>query len=79
VVFLVAPAAAHDCKCRSGGNSYKQGQVICILGKLARCGMHLNNSSWTFIAEACPQVRSLPSPQRPALSTKLAEWHIAGR
>lgn len=51
-------AAAHDCKCRFAGQRYQQGEMICIAGKLARCGMYLNNSSWTFTAEVCPQARS---------------------
>jgi hypothetical protein len=37
--------------------TYAQGQVVCIKGKLARCGMALNNSSWIFLASSCPEAR----------------------
>jgi hypothetical protein len=32
------------------------------MGKLARCEMNLNNSSWKIIAPTCPEA-SLPRPQ----------------
>ena len=48
-------AMAHNCTCRANGHSYKQGQIICIRGQLARCDMNLNNSSWKIIAPTCPE------------------------
>jgi hypothetical protein len=70
-VFLVAAssAGAHDCQCRYAGQKYDQGATVCMRGKVAECGMHLNNSSWNVVAGACPQVRA---PRAPQLATSLA-------
>ena len=54
-LLLAGGNAQSDCKCRAAGRYFVQDQVICIKGKLARCGMSLNNSSWTITAESCPQ------------------------
>ncbi|HUE45267.1 MAG TPA: hypothetical protein VMO81_03350 [Aestuariivirgaceae bacterium] len=62
-------AGAHDCQCRYAGQKYDQGTTVCMRGKVAECGMHLNNSSWNIVAETCPQVRA---PQAPQLATSLA-------
>jgi hypothetical protein len=51
----VAAQAGKNCTCRAAGHSYEQGQVLCIRGRLARCDMFLNNTSWTFISERCPE------------------------
>lgn len=56
-------ARAHDCQCRFDGQKYDQGATVCMRGKIAECGMVLNNSSWKIVAEACPQVRAPESPQ----------------
>ena len=56
-------ATAHQCACRANGHEYGQGEVACILGKLARCGMNLNNSSWKVIADMCPEA-SLRQPRK---------------
>jgi len=56
------PATAHNCTCRANGHSYKQGQIICIRGKLAKCDMNLNNSSWKIIAPTCPEASLWMSP-----------------
>lgn len=55
-------AAAHNCTCRANGVSYKQGQIICIRGKLAKCDMNLNNSSWKIIAPTCPEATGWSVP-----------------
>ena len=57
VLLIAVPAAAHDCKCRAFGKIYNQGQEACIRGKLARCEMNLNNSSWKIIGETCPEAK----------------------
>jgi hypothetical protein len=62
-------AGAHDCQCRFAGQKYHQGTTVCMRGKVAECGMVLNNSSWNIVAETCPQVRA-PQPQQ--LFTSLA-------
>lgn len=55
VLLASAPGLAHTCKCRHAGQSYEQGQIVCIRGKLARCEMILNNSSWYMLADTCPE------------------------
>lgn len=63
VLAVAVPAAAgKNCKCRAGGENFEQGQITCIRGKLARCEMFLNNSSWKVIAEICPQSSLPPLP-----------------
>jgi hypothetical protein len=59
-------ATAHNCTCRANGHSYKQGQILCILGKLARCEMNLNNSSWKIIEPICPEASVWRLPQMSA-------------
>ena len=57
---LATPASAGpECKCRANGQQYSQGQILCIRGKLQRCEMFLNNSSWKVLADICP-IASLP-------------------
>ena len=67
-VAAASSAGAHDCKCRYAGQKYDQGATVCMRGKVARCGMYLNNSSWKIVAEACPQVRA---PQATQLGVSL--------
>ena len=55
-----ANADGAGCKCRSAGQSYDLGAVVCIRGQLARCEMFLNNTSWKIIADSCPQTRAPP-------------------
>jgi hypothetical protein len=58
VAALASPASA-DCTCRGPGVIAYHGQTICLKTpagpRLARCEMVLNNSSWKFLAEACPE------------------------
>lgn len=63
MVAAATPAGAHDCQCRFFGQSYNQGETVCMRGKIARCAMYLNNSSWKVVAEACPLALS-PEPPR---------------
>ena len=44
------------CKCRSGGQSYDLGAVVCIRGQLARCEMFLNNTSWVPTGVPCTMI-----------------------
>jgi hypothetical protein len=53
VVGLLSTAVAQEYRCHSSGERYTQGEIACVRGTVARCEMHLNNSSWTFLAEAC--------------------------
>jgi hypothetical protein len=60
---LAVPAAADpNCKCRLAGERFDLGTVMCIRGKLARCEMFLNNTSWKTIADTCPEARLLLTP-----------------
>jgi hypothetical protein len=56
------PARA-DCTCRAAGKAYELGQTACLTvggsPRLARCEMALNNTSWTFLPDACPAVSGL--------------------
>ena len=61
-LMATTAAAGPQCKCRAYGQEYPQGQILCIRGKLARCGMNLNNSSWNVILNSCPQAELSPSP-----------------
>lgn len=66
-VAAASTAGAHDCHCRFSGQTYKQGETVCMRGKIAQCGMYLNNSSWNVLADACPLVRA-PEPRQLAIS-----------
>ena len=68
-VAVASTAGAHDCLCRYSGQKYEQGDTVCMRGKIARCDMYLNNSSWKVVADACPQVRA---PESRRLATSLA-------
>jgi hypothetical protein len=67
-VAAASAAAAHDCHCRFSGSTYEQGETVCMRGKVARCGMYLNNSSWRVVADACPQADSTKLPLQVATS-----------
>jgi hypothetical protein len=70
LVYGLDGSAAHNCTCRAGGTDYAQGEVRCIMGKLSRCDMNQNNSSWKVIAETCPEA-SLPATSGALLSRLL--------
>jgi len=57
VLMPHASQAGQGCTCRAFGKDYQQGQMACIRGKLARCGMALNNSSWKIVSDTCPESR----------------------
>jgi hypothetical protein len=54
LVLLSPQSAAHSCTCRAHGRDYAQGQLACIRGVMAKCGMMLNNSSWIMTNRSCP-------------------------
>lgn len=67
VALFLAAAPAHagpDCKCRSNGESFVQGEHTCIKTndgyRLARCDMVLNLTSWVVVGDSCP-LTSLPA------------------
>ena len=69
-VALAQPAfAGQDCKCRANGHMYEQGQIMCILGKLAQCQMNQNVSAWQVIADVCPEAElSTPRPRAQSIA-----------
>ena len=54
-----ASLADADCTCRGPGVVAHHGETVCLhtpMGpRLARCEMVLNNSSWTFLPDPCPE------------------------
>jgi hypothetical protein len=67
-----AAAAGQNCTCRANGQSYYEGEILCIRGKLSRCEMNLNVTSWKVIADICPEAKA---PKR----TKVARAEKAPR
>ena len=57
-------SAGPEGTCRFNGENYRIGELACIRGKLSRCDMVINNTSWTVVGDSCPVVRA---PQRPLL------------
>jgi hypothetical protein len=52
----------HDpaiCYCRAEGRTFAVGETACLRTpagpRLAQCGMVLNNTSWEFSDDACPE------------------------
>lgn len=53
----------HNCKCRANGENYALGKILCVQGKLSRCELNQNVTSWKVIASICP-VTSKPQDWR---------------
>lgn len=76
------------CECRYGGQSYGQGECVCIKTsagpRRACCGKVLNNSSWSF-GDACPVAENsagqttIATAPGPSTSYALQEQPAAGR
>lgn len=49
--------AGKNCVCKANGRDYHEGDIACIRGRLSRCEMFLNNTSWKKIADDCPEVK----------------------
>lgn len=59
-IALSAPSqGAKSCVCKANGRDYHEGQIACILGRLARCEMFLNNTTWKQLANDCPEASLL--------------------
>lgn len=56
-MLLVPATAGKKCVCKANGHDYHEGDIACILGKLSRCEMFVNNTTWKKIADDCPEVR----------------------
>ena len=63
-----------NCRCRLYGEYFDIGSIMCIRGKLRRCEMNQNNTSWKKVGEICPQALQdgLPDQRRHAYSARLA-------
>ena len=74
MVFGGADAwAGANCTCRGPGVEATLGETVCLKTpsgfRLARCEMVLNNTSWKFLPDACPQAsRAVPSHSALAMS-----------
>lgn len=69
---MMSAAVAQEYRCHLSGQRYVQGEIACVRGKVARCDMYLNNSSWKFLADTCapgtnPRVWT-PQPRGEAVS-----------
>jgi hypothetical protein len=60
-------------ECLANGKSFQIGQIACLTladnSHLARCDMVLNNTSWTKVADSCPENTLAPHPQVTPIST----------
>jgi hypothetical protein len=56
--------APHDCECRAQGALWRQGQELCIAGRLQVCGMDQNVSSWIPTGRTCPSADASPRKSR---------------
>jgi hypothetical protein len=56
-----------DCDCRAQGVLWRQGQEICMNGRMQICGMDQNVSTWITTGRNCPT--SLNFSPRPQMKT----------
>jgi hypothetical protein len=66
--------AGANCTCRGPGVEATIGETVCLKTpaglRLARCEMVLNNTSWKFLPDACPQASlAAPGPLALAMSS----------
>ena len=56
---LLQRVQSAECSCRAQGRVFAVGEKACLRSadgpRLAQCGMVLNNTSWRFTAETCPE------------------------
>lgn len=75
--FMISgPAfAGPECTCRYEGGDVAEGETVCMRTAngmtMARCEKVLNNTSWKFLGEECPQA----SLQRPRTLTDFKNDH----
>jgi hypothetical protein len=56
-----------DCDCRAQGVLWRQGQEICMNGRMQICGMDQNVSTWITTGRNCPtSLNFSPRPQMKA-------------
>ena len=63
---VAAQSALADCTCRFGGRDFELGASVCLPttagGRLAKCAMVLNNTSWNISSAPCPAAQAFPPP-----------------
>ncbi len=57
---LATAPPAIPCTCRYRGQDIGLGDAVCMNGRLARCEMVLNNTSWSFTESPCPLASLAP-------------------
>jgi hypothetical protein len=66
IAALAAPPAGADpkCTCRAHGRQFELGQTVCLMtpkgGRLATCGLVLNNTSWRVSETSCTVSAVMP-------------------
>lgn len=62
LVFSSPAFAGEDCTCKYKDYDVPEGQTICMQtpngSKMATCSRVLNNTSWKFLEQACPQAQN---------------------
>lgn len=53
-----------DCDCRARGALWRQGEEICIGGRMLVCGMDQNVSSWRTTGRGCLSAQASFTPRR---------------
>jgi hypothetical protein len=80
VVAVLPAAGAHagpNCQCRADdGRRVELGETACLRGQLARCEMFLNNTSWRFLGQSCPQSLNAPRLDKPLRALALWTRHL---
>ena len=79
-VVSAAQAGSDACTCSYDGGDVFEGQTACIRTAngpiLARCERVLNNTSWKFLGEPCPDAQLAPS-SRPLIGAFAANTYLA--
>ncbi len=80
---LAAPAAAHDCTCRSPNGRVGLGDTVCLKTadgpRLAQCVMDLNITSWKVLKAPCPVADAVPAgPRDDPTTTPIPARRTAG-
>ncbi|MDJ0614980.1 MAG: hypothetical protein QNJ29_15030, partial [Rhizobiaceae bacterium] len=62
MLFAGSALAGEGCTCKYKDYDVPEGQTICMNtpsgSKMATCSRVLNNTSWKFLSEACPQAQN---------------------
>lgn len=83
IIAFSSPAfAGEDCTCKYKDYDVPEGQTICMQtpngSKMATCSRVLNNTSWKFLEQSCPQAEN-SIKQSPAVLDHADLIHLADR